>query len=104
MHGLLSLQLRAPLDWQMPLRHVSVPLQTLPSVHEAPSLPGEWVQTPAPQTSAVQGFESAQSALEPHTPLSFLTVLFAIVTSEDAVPQIACVRGRTIVFPVIRAM
>jgi hypothetical protein len=82
-HGLLSLQLRAPLDWQMPLRHVSVPLHTLPSAHEVPSLAGWWVQTPALQRSVVHGFWSSHSAPEPHTPSSFDSVLSTPVLTAD---------------------
>jgi hypothetical protein len=81
--GLLSLQLSGPADWQAPPAHVSVPLHTLPSSHDAPSLAGGLLHTPPLQTSLVQAFSSSQSAPEPQTPTSFEKALSAVPTRAD---------------------
>src|SRR2546427_613246 len=47
---------------QLPFWHVSAPLHTFPSLHEAPFVSAAFVQTPPLQTSDVHGLLSMQSA------------------------------------------
>jgi hypothetical protein len=60
-HTLPSAQLRAVPGVHTPARQVSSPLQRFPSAHAEPSDRTGLLQTPAVQTSFVQGLPSAQS-------------------------------------------
>src|SRR5436309_1309858 len=71
-HELLSLHTGGAPDWHWPARHVSAPLQALPSLHGVPFASGAcWQPATGSQLSVVHAFESSQLSAVPgvHAPL-----------------------------------
>jgi hypothetical protein len=94
-HGLPSLQTRGVPAVQIPLWHVSLPLQTLPSEHDVPFPTGLVVQPVAgAQESFVHALPSLQTSVVPavQTPAWQVSAPLHAFPSEHAEPfgELAC--------------